>query len=60
MMSIANRAERMSVSLSSDDIVYLFNQVDELDGGHYQTPKYQKEIANDAQKVLCQLSEVAS
>lgn len=60
MMSIASRAERMGISLSSDDIVCLFNQVDELDGGHYQTSNYQKEIANDAQKVLCQLSEVTS
>jgi len=54
MMSITSRARRMGVSVSSDNIVHLFNQVDLLDGGHYQSPKYQREIQNDAAKALAQ------
>lgn len=52
MMSIAGRARTLRVNLSPEDLVSLFNQVDLDDGGHYQTPKYQKEIRAEAQKAL--------
>lgn len=54
MMSMAMRAQRMGVPVSSADIVHLFNQVDLMDGGHYQSSKYQREILNDAAKALAQ------
>lgn len=55
MMSIVGRAKRMGIDISQDDIIQLFNQVDQIDGGHYQTSKYQKEIANDAANALAQV-----
>jgi hypothetical protein len=54
MMSMVGRAKRMGIDISQDDIIQLFNQVDQIDGGHYQTSKYQKEIANDAANALAQ------
>ncbi|MEO9460817.1 MAG: hypothetical protein ABJE63_11905 [Lentilitoribacter sp.] len=54
MMSIVGRAKRMGISITQDDIINLFNQVDQIDGGHYQTSKYQHEIANDAANALAQ------
>lgn len=54
MMSIIGRAKRLRLVITNYDIIHLFNQVDQLDGGHYQTPKYQKEIANDAANALAQ------
>lgn len=55
MLSIASRAQKMSVALTEAELIDLFNQVDLADGGHYQTPKYQCEINNDARKVLNQI-----
>lgn len=56
MLHIAGRAIQMGIAITSNDIVHLFNQVDCIDGSHYQTPKYQREIANDAEKALEQAS----
>lgn len=54
MLSIAGRAKRMGIDITQDDLIHLFNQVDEMDGAHYQTSKYQREITNDAANALAQ------
>ncbi len=54
MMSMVGRAKRLGIAITEYDIIHMFNQVDRIDGGHYQTSKYQKEIANDAANALAQ------
>lgn len=52
MLHMVGRANKRGVSLTAADVVHLFNQVDQMDGGHYQTSKYQRELRNDAMKAV--------
>lgn len=54
MLHIVGRAQRMGIHITEDNVVKLFNQVDQIDGSHYQTEKYQREIRNDAAKAVAQ------
>lgn len=52
LMSMAGRAHRLGVDVTHSDLVHLFNQVDQEDGGFYQTPDYQAALLAEAQKAL--------
>lgn len=52
MMSMAGRARRFGIDVSHTELVHLFNQVDQEDGGYYQTPNYQTALLAEAQKAL--------
>lgn len=55
LLSIAGRASRLGVDLTQADLVHLFNQIDQQDGGFYQTSDYQSAIWAEAQKALTQV-----
>lgn len=52
LMSMAGRARRFGIDVSHTELVHLFNQVDQEDGGYYQTPNYQTALLAEAQKAL--------
>ncbi|WP_421980921.1 hypothetical protein [Roseibium sp.] len=54
MLHMVGRARRIGIDITESDVVDLFNQVDAIDGSHYQTERYQKEITNDARKAVAQ------
>jgi hypothetical protein len=54
MLHMVGRARLMGIGITDSDVVHLFNQVDDIDGGHYKSGKYQKEIRNDAAKAVAQ------
>ena len=52
LMSMAGRARQLGVDISHNELVHLFNQVDQEDGSFYQTPDYQTALLAEAQKAL--------
>jgi len=52
MMSMAGRAQRFGVMPTAEDLRSLFNQIDQEDGGYYQTPDHQNALLKEAQKAL--------
>jgi hypothetical protein len=52
MLHMVGRAKKRGIAITADDVVHLFNQVDHVDGGHYQSSKYQRELRNDARKAV--------
>jgi hypothetical protein len=52
IMSMAGRAQRFGVMPTAEDLRSLFNQIDQEDGGYYQTPDHQNALLKEAQKAL--------
>lgn len=52
LLSMAGRARRMNVNCGNDDLLMIFNQIDQEDGGHYQSPEHQKALLVEAQKAI--------
>lgn len=52
MCSVAGRASRNGTSICADDLVMIFNQLDQMDGGHFQGATDQQELARDAQNAI--------
>ncbi|MEP3946666.1 hypothetical protein [Ascidiaceihabitans sp.] len=52
LMSMAGRARQFGLVPSAEDLRSLFNQIDQEDGGHYQTSDYQNALLAEAKKVI--------
>lgn len=52
MCSVAGRAAKLGIKVSAADIRFLFNQVDELDGGFYGSSADQEALLGDAERAL--------
>jgi hypothetical protein len=52
LMHIAARARYRGISLTDQNLLFLFNQVDREDGSFYQSPDDQRAILKEAQKSL--------